>query len=65
MQGENERHVRQWKKKVSKDTYDISPIKRETSCTQEVSARKFHVVVVQNNGIEMYKKGVLHPKVAC
>ena len=53
------------KKKVSKDTYDISPIKRETSCTQEVSTRKFHVVVVQNNGIEMYKKGVLHRKVAC
>ena len=51
-------------KKASKDTYDISPIKRETSCTQEVSARKFHVVVVQNNGIEMYKKGVLHRKVA-
>ena len=48
------------KKKVSKDTYDISPIKRETSCTQEISARKFHVVVVQNNGIEMYKKGAVH-----
>ena len=53
------------KKKVSKDTYDISPIKRETSCTQEISARKFHVVVVQNNGIEMCKKGVLLRKVAC
>ena len=38
-------------KKV-KNTYDISSIKRVT--------RKFHVVVVQNNGKEMYKKSVLH-----
>ena len=48
-QGENER---QWKKKVNKNTYEISSVKRVT--------RTFHVVVVQNNGKEMYKKGVLH-----
>ena len=40
------------KKKVNKNTYEISPVKRVT--------RKFHVVVVQNNGKEMYKKSVLH-----
>ena len=40
------------KKKGSKNTNDISFIKRVT--------RKSHVVVVQNNGIEMYKKSVLH-----
>ena len=40
------------KKKVNKNTYEISSVKRVT--------RKFHVVVVQNNGKEMYKKSVLH-----
>ena len=39
-------------KKVNENTYDISSIKRVT--------KKFHVVVVQNNGKEMYKKSVLH-----
>ena len=48
MQGENEQ---QWKK-VNENTYDISSIKHVT--------KKFHVVVVQNNGKEMYKKSVLH-----
>ena len=50
MQGEDER---QWKK-VNGNTYDISSIKRVT--------KKFLVVVVQNNGKEMYKKNVLHVK---
>ena len=40
-------------KKVNENTYDVSSIKR-------VSFWKFHVVVVQNNGKEMYKKSVLH-----
>ena len=45
-QGENE-----WqRKKVNRNTYNISSIKRV----------KFHFVVVQNNGKEMYKKSVLH-----
>ena len=39
------------KKKVNENTYDISSIK---------SLWKFDVVVVQNNGKEMYKKSVLH-----
>ena len=43
-------------KKVNKNTYDISSIKRV--------ARRFLVTVVQNNGKEMYKKSVLHCKVA-
>ena len=38
-------------KKVNENTYDIFSIK---------SFWKFHVVVVQNNGNEMYKKSVLH-----
>ena len=42
--GENERR---WKKKMNRNTYNISSIKRNW---------KFHVVVVQNNGKEMYKK---------
>jgi len=46
--GENKRH---WK--VNKSTYDIPSIKRG-------SFWKFHVVVVQNNSKEMYKKRVLH-----
>ena len=44
MQGENER---QWKKVNEKNV-------------QLRSFWKFHVVVVQNNGKEMYKKSVLH-----
>ena len=40
------------KRKVNKNTYDISPIKSVT--------RKFHFVVVQNNGEEVYKKSLLH-----
>ena len=40
------------KKSEQAKTYDISSIKRVT--------RKFHVVVVQNNGKEMYKRSVLH-----
>ena len=47
MQGENECS----EKKVNENTYDISCIK---------SFWKFHVVVVQNNGKEMYKTSVLH-----
>ena len=38
-------------KKVNDNMYGIFSIK---------SFRKFHVVVVQNNGKEMYKKSVLH-----
>ena len=40
------------KKKVSEKTHDIFSIKRATN--------KSHVVVVQDNGKEMYKKSVLH-----
>ena len=53
MQDENER---QWKK-VNENTYDISSKKRVT--------KKFHVVVVvvENNGKEMYKiKCAARPK---
>ena len=39
-------------KKKNKNAYDSSSIKRVT--------RKFRVVVVQNNGKEMYKRSVLH-----
>ena len=47
-QGENE-----WqRKRVNWNAYNISSIKRVTG--------KFHFVVVQNNGKEMYKKSVLH-----
>ena len=48
MQGE---HERQWKKK--------SKQKRVRHFLQR-SFWKFHVVVMQNNGKEMYKKSVLH-----
>ena len=44
------------KKKMSKNTYDISSIKR--------ISRKFQVVVVQNNGKEMYKKVCCTCKIA-
>ena len=40
------------KKKVNENTYDSSSIKHVT--------KKFHVVVMQNNGKEMYKQSVLH-----
>ena len=43
-------------KKVNTNKYDISSIKRVTL--------KFHVVVMQNNGKEMYKKGWCTCKVA-
>ena len=47
-QGENE-----WqRKRMNRNAYNISSIKRVT--------RKFHFVVVQNKGKEMYKKSVLH-----
>ena len=52
MQGENER---QWKKS-SENTYGISSIKS----VAKKFLWKFHVVVVQNNGKEMYEKSVLH-----
>ena len=52
-QGENER---QWKTKLNKNTYDISSIKRVARNFLEFS---LHIVVVQNNGKEIYKKGVL------
>ena len=42
-------------KKVNKNTYDISSIKRVTRKFLEVSGCS-----VQNNGKEMYKKSVLH-----
>ena len=48
MQGENKR---QWKK-VNENRYGISSIKGVT----KRSFWKFHVLVVQNNGKEMYKK---------
>ena len=38
-------------KKVNEKTYDISSIERVTR-----SFWKFHLVVVRNNGKEMYKK---------
>ena len=43
-------------KKVNENTYDISSKNRVT----KICFWKFHVVVVQNNGKEMYKKSVLH-----
>ena len=49
------------KKKVKKNTYDISSIKRVTT---KVS-RKFHNEVVQSNGKEMYKISVLHVQSRC
>ena len=52
-QGENER---QWKKKKYMNTYDISAIKRVARNFLENS---LHIVVVKNNGKEMYKKSVL------
>ena len=56
-QGENER---QWKKKQTNkkhnNMYDISSIKRVARNVLEFS---LHIVVVQNNGKEMYKKSVL------
>ena len=50
--GHQREKERQWKKTVNKNAYDSSSIKRVT--------RKFRVVVVQNNGKEMYKRSVLH-----
>ena len=52
-QGQNER---QWKNS-KQNTCDISSLKRVT--------RKFHDVVVQNNGKEMYKISVLHVQSCC
>ena len=43
-------------KKVNENTYDISSKKLVT----ERRFWKFHVVVVQNNGKEIYGKSVLH-----
>ena len=43
------------KTEVNENTYDISSIKRVTKKFLDV-----HVVVVQNNGKEMYRKSVLH-----
>ena len=40
---------------ASSNTYDVSPIKRVT--------RKFHLVVLQNNGKEMCKKVCCRSKV--
>ena len=45
------------KKSEQEHVYNISSIKRVT--------RKFRVVVVQNNGKEMYKKSVLHVQSCC
>ena len=44
------------KKTKHKNTYDISSIKRVARNVLEFS---LHIVVVQNNGKEMYKKSVL------
>ena len=43
-------------KKVNENTYDISSKNRVT----KICFWKLHVVVMQNNGKEMYKKSVLH-----
>ena len=48
------------KRKVNENTYDISSKKSVTKKFLEV----FHVVVVQNNGKEMYKKVCCTCKVA-
>ena len=53
-------HQKVKKKKVNKNTYDISFIKRVTRFT----FWKFHVVVVQNNDKKMYKKVCCRCKVA-
>ena len=45
------------KKSEQEHVYNISSIKRVT--------RKFPVVVVQNNGKEMYKNSVLHVQSCC
>ena len=50
MLGENER---QWKKKLNENTYDIFSRKRVTKIR---SFWKFHILVVQNNGKDMYKR---------
>ena len=47
------------KKKVNKNTHDISSIKRVTR-----NFWKFHVIVVQTNGKEMYKEVCCTCKVA-
>ena len=54
-QGENER---QWKKSEKERVRKF----HHKTCYQEVygTFRKFHGVVVQNNGKEIYKKRVLH-----
>ena len=57
IQGEKER---EWKK-VKKNTYDIFPIKIVTKIR---SFWTFHVVVVQKNCKEMYKKVCCTRKVA-
>ena len=51
MQGENELQC----KKVNENMYDISSIKRVTK-----KFLKCHVVVMQHNSKEMYKKSMLH-----
>ena len=60
MQGENERHARQWKK--SEQGHVRNFLHKTWNQLQAGSFWKFHVVVVQNNGKEMYKKSVLHVK---
>ena len=49
--GENER-LKSEKNNPNRNTHDISSTKRVT--------QNFYVVVVQNNGKEMYKESVLH-----
>ena len=53
-QGENESQ----RKKVNRNTYNISSINVSLG-----SFCKFHVIVVQNNGKEMYIKSVLHVQI--
>ena len=50
---ERERERKKEKKRSEREKYDMSSIKK---CNQLRSFWKFHVVVVQNNGKEKYKK---------
>ena len=56
-QGQIVKMIGSEKKSEQEHVYNISSIKRVT--------RKFRVVVVQNNGKEMYKKSVLHVQSCC
>ena len=53
LERERERERKKEKKRSEREKYDMSSIKK---CNQLRSFWKFHVVVVQNNGKEKYKK---------